>query len=534
MRTYNTLLIATFAGLLQLGCDLFSDAYLRTSESQLLLGPTAGSNEFAISSNDDWKISCQEDWLSFSLTQGRGKQTILINWKANPKNSIRIGTFEVVYSDGKSLVTVEQESSPIQMVNFSGKLGNKAFGITDSVRVLFDRPVTVERIYSPWISCVPPTIEYSYTHNRHGVSFTYSCARLGGTYPFEVDVVDDEGHKLAATFDVEFYQKQVRIDGFITSYFVEEENGLYWLSTTNPNSILALSMTDLSIVRKIDLDILPSKIRLNPFNGKMYILNFNRDTNIYVLDMSSGQIVKIIPNLPLEDDHPQYPAIYPTDIDFLSDGYGVVVLKAEGATMFRWKIIDSSNDDEMFIRPQQNDGINATRFNFTGLTSNFDKSKIFLMNVGVNADVGVLDQQTKEITITRPLEGSTRILSIKANRLNSSLFLAHSWHQYIAQDIPGPISKFLFRFYYSDWSNDFDYYSSNGKMIYYLGSGEIALFDFNSQQVLSWYDALYDMKGLTATTDGNHLIAYIHESSTDQSKSSSLMYQFSTQSIRGW
>ncbi|HRK55688.1 MAG TPA: BACON domain-containing protein [Cyclobacteriaceae bacterium] len=515
------------------GCEVFRDSFLRTSESKLFIDSMAGSKEFTITSNDNWEISCQEDWLSFSLAHGRGKQTITINWKANPKNNIRIGSFDVVYSDGRSQVTVEQEISPIQMVNYCGQLGNKTFGITDSIRVIFDRPVTVERIYSPWISCVPPTIEYSYTHNRHGVSFTYSCARLGGSYPFEVDVVDDEGNKLSTAFDIGFYQKQVRIDGFITSYFVEEENGLYWLSTTNPNSILALSMGDLSIVRKIDLDILPSRIRLNPFNGKMYILNFNRDSNIYVLDILNGQIVKTIPNLPFGDDHPQYPAIYPSDIDFLSDGYGVVVLKAEGATMFRWKIIDSANDDEMFLHPQ-NDGINGTRFNFTGLTSNFDKTKILLMNVGVDADVGVLDQQTKEITITRPLEGSTRILSIKANRLNSSLFLAHSWHQYVAQDIPGIISKFLFRFYYSDWSNDFDYYPNNGKMIYYLGSGEMALFDFNSQQVLSWYDALHDMKGLTATTDGKHLITYKHESSTDQSKSSSLLYQFSAQSIRGW
>ena len=357
---------------------------------------------------------------------------------------------------------------------------------------------------------------------------------MGGTYPFEVDVVDNEGNKLATTFDVGFYLKQIRIDGFITSYFLEESKGLYWLSITNPNSILALSMNDLSIVKRIDLDILPSRKRLNPFNGKMYILNLNRDSNIYVLDLSNGQIVKTIPNLPLEDDHPQFPAVFPFDIDFLSDGYGVVLLKAEGATMFRWKIIESANDIDLFLHPRQNDGIGGARFNFTGLSSNFNKTKIFLMNVGVDSDVGAIDQQSKELTITRPLEGSTRILNIKANRLNSSVFIVHSWHQYVAQDIPGALSNYLFRLYDLEWSNDFDYYPGNGKKVYYLGSGDIALYDFNSQQILSWYNALYDMKGLTATTDGKYLITYRNESATDQAKSISSIYQFSAQSIRGW
>lgn len=128
-----SILIFLFIAYILFGCEVFGDTFLRISESQLLIDSKDGSKEFTISSNDNWKISCQEDWLSFSLIQGRGKQTIMINWKTNPQNDLRIGAFEVVYSDGKSRVTVEQESSPIQMINFSGKLENKAYGVSGSL-----------------------------------------------------------------------------------------------------------------------------------------------------------------------------------------------------------------------------------------------------------------------------------------------------------------------------------------------------------------------------------------------------------------
>ena len=56
-------------------------------------------------------------------------------------------------------------------------------------------------------------IVFKQTFNDCGVSFTFSCAELGGVYPFNIEVSDESGNKLESEIKVPSYHKRLDFDG---------------------------------------------------------------------------------------------------------------------------------------------------------------------------------------------------------------------------------------------------------------------------------------------------------------------------------
>ena len=68
-----------------------------------------------------------------------------------------------------------------------------------------------------------------------------------------------------------------------------------------------------------------------------------------MVDPKSGEITKTITFQPSSKTHPQYPAIYPYELAFTSDGFGVVMLCAKGADELEWRYVDSKINDRVII-----------------------------------------------------------------------------------------------------------------------------------------------------------------------------------------
>ena len=64
--------------------------------------------------------------------------------------------------------------------------------------------IQVDEIKSNWEYCLS-SLDFKQIFNDYGVSFTFSCAELGGVYPFNIEVFDESGNKLESEIKAQFY-----------------------------------------------------------------------------------------------------------------------------------------------------------------------------------------------------------------------------------------------------------------------------------------------------------------------------------------
>ena len=429
---------------------------------------------------------------------------------------------------------------PLKMTKYEGILGNNDQGIQDSIHVLFNKPISVERIQSNWSSC-EAAINFSPTDNNMGVQFSFSCAELGGRYPFSITVKDKEGDSLTENIEVSFYHTKLDLEGYTTDMLLINEDKELLISAFNPSRILRYSIESNSILQIYDMSTIMSPIKLsyNPYNDQVYVLG-NTDPSaedrytginrpdVYTLNYHTGKISLAFTAVPDEKDHPNAPANIPYNIGFTKTGLGVILLKSNGSSALRWKLIDSSKKDKIYAYPHFENSTVTEHNYFVNMWTNFNQSKLLLTLEDGSVNYGIFDGTTAEISMLHPGSG-TRSYTITPHKKVDKFYVRQLYNQFI-MDLKGNLSKISGLDSRHGGKADFSYRNNENNIIYICEEqsfvnepNSFQVLDYNTATTLKSCDVIDDLQEFSTTVNGKYGVAQKRNSD----KSSSI-YTFLT------
>ena len=400
----------------------------------------------------------------------------------------------------------------IQVDEIKGIIGNSVNDVADSIRLKFNKPVKIDEIKSNWEYCLS-SIDFKQTFNDCGVSFTFSCAELGGVYPFTIEVSDESGNKLESEISAPFYHKRLDFDGDaqnILDYMFINDDKEILIATQNPSQISRYSLETFSVVDAYDLPpaFITRKLIFNPFDYKIYFVgSTNEEGFLYSLNIQTGEIVEEIKFMPDEDDHPQHPHILPYDIGFTNTEFGIVLLHTAGSSGIRWKIVDISSKQTTnypFVNGDVTPGSN-----FNSISPSYDYSKLFLSVPYLSNTIGVFDGETTHISLLKPESGGYG-KKIFSDRISDRIYAVELNQQYII-DLDGNMSN-IFEFYNLNSYADFSYRKNEENYIYHLNNEfhypSFGIIDYDLPNYIMKCDILHGFETLKASIDGKYIVSY--------------------------
>jgi hypothetical protein len=508
------------------------EPYLFISDSIRDINANNQSFSIQISSNSDWTVECNSAWLTCPVEAGNGNEIVHINCMQNEIESRRTDT--IVFASGPiERRLIVSQADPLLLVDFEGIIGNGQLGIVDSVSILFNKPIQVEKIVSLTSNCTDE-LNYDYRENKHGFTFTFDCARMGKDYSFIIGVRDSDGNTYSETLKIPFYKSRIEIDGWITDYVFLNNDEEVLVSTWSPHRLVRYSIPLDSVIRTYDLSahIFPRRISYNPYNSQVYIMGSNTSDNfvwsslitlpdVYTLELNSGQIEKAFTVPPDEDDHPEYPVIYPYGLEFTNTGEGIILLASTGSSAKRWKLVDSSNGHSISKYAYFNTEV-PENIDFIQVHRNYDQTKLMLMQY-VNCSYGVFERIAEPLTMVTP-SLTTQSNFIKPSRRKDLIYVGQLYDQFI-MDLDGNISRTSILDTRGDSSADFCYNRDNDWTIfYYDDDGLLKVLDYNIGQTISSCDMMFKFLDLNTTRDGNYAVGY----ENDHVEIESRLYIFNT------
>jgi len=468
------------------------EEFLNISDSTLTVSKLSGSITIDVISNSSWVISNKSTWVNCSASGGKGSGNVVLSWAENVNSSDRMDSIQFQTGTITQKIKILQKS-PVQLIKYEGIIGNGVTDVKDSVYILFNKSVQVEKIISGWEYCISD-IKYNSVDNGKGVKFTYPCAELGGVYPFTIKVKDEMNN--ISTFDViiPFYKSKLTLDGSIKEYILINNDKEILISTSQPNMIYKYSIEKDSILKTIDLSntIVPHNIALNHYNGKLYIAGSSN--NLYALDINSFSINEV----PIDRSNDSDYYYYPGGILFTSSGFGIM---HNGS---KWRIIDARDENKIKII-RCKDCVISENSHISRLHLNYDKSKIYIVQSYGSCEFGILNGFTQEVsTLLSPI--ITRTGDLTPNRLSEKVFVSQKFAQFI-MDIDGEmISEQSYGPY--GYIADFSYKQNENNIIYAIDGDFFKVLNYNTSNTMMWCDILHDLSGLSSTIDGKRVICH--------------------------
>lgn len=502
------------------------EPYLEISDSVINSSPAATAFVITVSTNSAWEIAPAAPWLSLSAQKGEGNSTVKITLDNNVGIADRNNTITFTSGSLKKTLTVNQ-SAKIKLVEYKGIIGNGELSITDSVYLLFNKPVKVSSIYSNFQNCLTE-IKYKMIKGNTGVMFTYSCAKLGGTYPFTIAVTDAGGNSFREEIQVSFFKSELKIEGYMTGYLFLNNDTELLISAFYPSRLIRYSIEKQSIIKTYDLSkhVAPISMTYNPYNAKVYIIGSNPNAtyrgtytdrpDIFVLDLQTEEIISMI--VPADySHHSGDPANIPRSLAFTKSGLGIILLRAVNSSGTYWKIIDSSKDNDIYNYPDHT----LSEADFNSVHLNYDETKIFLTQPNGSCDYGIFDSNSEAMSILRPTS-VTRGLFITPCKKSDRMYVGQLYDQFI-MDINGNLSMISYKDNRQNGSADFSYRPNEDKFIYFCESNFLQVFDYGQAKTLMWCDLIYELNQFRSTIDGRYGVAY--KKNNDRSSS---LYVFDT------
>jgi hypothetical protein len=273
----------------------------------------------------------------------------------------------------------------------------------------------------------------------------------------------------------------------------------------------------------------------NPYNFKIYILGLEKDAvwynsedhqyinipDIYTLDLQTDQFSKALTIIPDEYDHHESPSIHPYYIGFTSSGHGIVCLKTDSNSGLRWKMIDCTKNDSLYIYPYY-DNIIDEYIDFNSVHMNYNYNKLYLTQPYGSCNYGIYDETTQKISILQP-SSTTQGVFIRPNKKSDKFYAGQLYDQFVI-DVDGDLSQISYIDNRKYGSADFSYRANEDDVIYFCDREYFQVLNYSNGQTLMWCDAYYRMRKLTTTMDGIHAIMYRRNENTTSS-----LYIFDTE-----
>ena len=190
------------------------NSFLDISDTLKYLSPLSGVFELNIFSNSEWKILKKSNWLSFSPETGVGNKLVRFSYQANDSLQYRIDTLQIISNSIIKTLIVKQNVG-IHILRYKGILDEDPDLGRDSVYIVFNKPIIVERIVSNSTFCFG-VINYVHRPNDCVFKFLDGCGHILKYHSFTISVRDEDGNKYSNQIDVPFFMSREGLNLFLS------------------------------------------------------------------------------------------------------------------------------------------------------------------------------------------------------------------------------------------------------------------------------------------------------------------------------
>ena len=504
-------------------------AFISLSDTIKELSANNGTFSISVSSNTNWYVKNRLDWISISDSIGEGNSYLTIKYTENNTDEIRTDTFKIISGTiVKNIILTQNFKTKI--IETKGIIANEELDIVDSFLVRFNKPINLITIKSNESLCFSD-IDIIPSNNNKDFIFSYACGQLGGSYSFKINATDFDGFTIAKDIDIPLYSIKHQFEGYITDYYLINNSNEMYISTNqlDGGTIYHYSIETDSILNSFNLTgiVSPYRFSLNLYDNKLYIVGstpgYKENTGIldtkaftsnvpkiYRLNTNTGIVEDSIEILADELDHPQSPKNIPIDIGFTRSGMGIIILKAIKSSGYRWKFIDTSNNDSIFY---YTDDTFSEYYEYCRVYENYNFTKLFLLSPYGSLYYGIYDNSQKSMSsIISPV--FDRSYDLIPNKNEETIFVRQLYTQFMMniQGETGTISHLDSR---HAGRADFDYSDETNQTIFiyedqsFVGNpNKFRVLDYLTGSTILKCDALDDLYRFSTTSDGKWALAY--------------------------
>ena len=354
--------------------------YLSVDLAEIVTRELESKQTLQIQSNTAWRIESSSDVLVFSPQEGNGDQTVSVSWsfpEEQEDEDVALAEFTILSAVDPVTVPVRC-LLPIRVLKTEGFAVNLARDDSASsiARVTFSRKVLPLEAWAPGYYELGVRSVDDHTVD---VVIPGNYVSLGESYVIEhlkVESANEDGVAFDKKVIVDFFDDKVEIEGVMKQWSLTKDETRIWVSAEFPNRIYELDARSFEVLKSFDLDWEPGKLQLNPYNGRLYVVDHTNRV-LKVLDPASGKTVKTIKLEPDEQDDPDGPITIPCNILFADNGLGVLIATATYLSdAYRWFFIDSRRDDKLEENPLEKEFGWGNDYCFTEMFLDHSRTKI--------------------------------------------------------------------------------------------------------------------------------------------------------------
>ena len=388
-----------------------------------------GENTILVTTEETWSAHSSADWLKVMPSEGSGTTKVTVSYQKNMTRYDRNATIRFTAGTKEKDLSFHQahKADTARVVSSRVIIGNRAAGEKDSIEIVFNTPATLRTNWMTEENGEGISTQSIAHYDMDSCRYRLAIGTIGWNITCDLEIVSNLD-KIVTKDRVNFTFYDCRNivanadQGEEVCYsVVSPDKKSIWLSVTgnkwmnSRNRIVQLSTDSLKEIKSVDMPWGPRYLSFNPYNGMLYVLPYsdspviNSAAQLCVVDPDAGCIVKTIDIETSPLAHLQQPTDYPDEVEFTSDGLGVLRLRSSDNNACEWRWIDSSDGDRITLS-----GYEWHEVNFDHIYHNFDHSRIY-----------ATDRYTQYID-TRYVnrQHRTPVLLQIANKFNSNKYYA--------------------------------------------------------------------------------------------------------------
>jgi len=497
---------------------------LLVSDTLIIASIVKSEFEISINSNTSWTAKSSETWVKTNIEEGSGDKKIKVIWDGNDKDVSREAVI-LIHSGGITKKVKVVQNVPLKLIGMKGNAGEVVSQTKSTIELQFNGRVTFKRAIPRFTGCQGGLSAPIYNAANDGLTFEYTCGRMGGKYPFLIEYEDQFGDLYSENIEVEFYDKLLEISGMIMSRFNIPNEDKQWVLTKSPARIYKIDLNSLTIIKQFSIEekfTYTPYITLNPYNNLLYVSN---GFSIDIINPESGNLLSTValPAVPFRD----YENFYVVEMAFNNKGLGIIKAYETGSSGNTWFVMNTANGHTISIHEQYGWDNNQYR-NISAIRASHNQEMLYMIGEGLENGLVQVDKSlnTFKMKYEFHVGGFPRINYSK----NDDRKLLDGLDITVFED--GQTYKFDYMGF-RVFTSEFCYACGQNSYIYFAATENyrFLIMDYKTKVKLKEFSVGTGWINLTSTFDGKHLVVETNNYGYNESAEtfSTKIYHISTE-----